>query len=120
MPATALPGLAFYGTRASGRRAGSADQLGGHEEGERREGKLQDTLGDVVGDADADQDPERGEDADDQGLADANIAVGILAEGADQGDDDDHQHRGRLALDLAEADEDPQRRDEKEAAPDAA
>ncbi len=36
----------------------------------------------------------------------ADVAVAVLAVGADQGDDDDHQQRGRLGLDLAEAEED--------------
>ena len=74
--AAALPGLAD-GAGASGRRAllrvsrgstgrgaGAADQLGGHEQGEGGEGELQRPLGDLVGDDDADQDAERREDAD--------------------------------------------------------
>ena len=47
-----------------------------------------------------------------------DVAVAVLAEGADQGDDHDHQQRGRLALDLGEAEEDGQRRDEEDAAAD--
>ena len=59
-----------------------------------------------------------GERADDQRLAQAHVAVAVLAVGADQGDDHDHQQRGRLGLDLAEAEEDGQRRDEEDAAAD--
>src|SRR3954451_21447880 len=39
--------------------AGAADQLDGHEQGQRRESELEGAFGDVVGDGDADQDAER-------------------------------------------------------------
>src|SRR4051812_12151981 len=103
----------------SGSGAGAADELGGHEEGERGEAELQGAFGDVVGGGDADEDAERREGADDQRLAQADVAVAALAVGADDGDDDDHQQRGRPPLDLAEADEDGQRRDEENAAADS-
>ena len=52
-------------------------------------------------------------------LRSVDVAVGVLAKGADQGDDHDHQERGRLPLHLGEADEDGQRRDEEDATADA-
>ena len=53
------------------------------------------------------------------GVAQVDVAVGALAVGPDQGDDDDHQQRGGLALDLREAEEDRQRGHEEDAAADA-
>src|SRR4029078_10304167 len=103
---------------ASGGGAGAADQLRGHEQGERGEGELEGAFGEVVGEGDADEDAERREGADDQRLAEADVAVAVLALGADDRDDDDHQQRGRLPLDLGEADEDGQRRDEEDATAD--
>ena len=40
----------------SGRRAGAANQLGGHEERQGGERELERPFGDVVGDGDADED----------------------------------------------------------------
>ena len=68
---------------------------------------------------DSDQHAERREHADDQGVAQLQVAVGALTGGADERDDADDQQRGRLALDLAEAEEDGQRRHEQHAAADA-
>ena len=73
----------------------------------------------LVGDPHPDQDAERREGADHERVADVDVAVGVLADRPDQGDDDDHQQRGRLALDLREAEEDGQRRHEEDPPADA-
>ena len=83
------------------------------------EGELQDALGDVVGDADADQDAERREHADHERLAQARrcrsrsggsaptrATMTIISSEVDS------------RLDLGEAEEDRQRRDEEDAAAD--
>ena len=101
-----------------GADAGAADQLGGHEQGQGGEGELQGAFGDVVGGGDAGEDAERREGADDRAPRAGGRCRSRAGGRADQGDDHDHQQRGRLALDLAEADEDGQRRDEEDAAAD--
>jgi hypothetical protein len=93
--------------------------MGRHEQGESGEGELQGALRQEVRGGHSGQHAERGEGADDERLAGADIAVPALAGGADEGDDHDHQQRGRLAFDLAKTDEDGQRGDEQNAAADS-
>ena len=68
---------------------------------------------------DADQHPEWREGREDEPVADANVAVAVLAPGADHRDGDDRQQRRRLGTDLGLVEEDDERRHEQDPAPDA-
>src|ERR1044071_6544781 len=104
--------MAFRGAGGEG----AANQGEGHEEGEGGEGQFERPAGDLVRDRNPDQNAAGRERRAHQSLPEPDVAVTVLADRADEGDDHDHQQRGRLALDLAEAEKNRQRRDEQDAA----
>src|SRR5689334_1368977 len=79
---------------AAGWGGGAAEEAVGDEEDQGGEGEFEGSGGDRVGDGDAEEDAERGEDADHERVAQADVAVAVLAVGTDQGDYDDHQQGG--------------------------
>ena len=86
---------------------GPANEMGGHEQGQGGERELEGALGARGSAIPTPTSTPSGERTPIIGrLAQADVAVAALAGGADQGDDHDHQQRGRLAFDLAEAEED--------------
>src|SRR4051794_24495347 len=97
----------------------SADHLRGDDQHEAGEGDLDGALRDEVDDRDAgDRARDRGR-PEDRAVAQAHVAVAVLAPGADERHRHDREQRGRLGVDLAEAEEDRQRGHEQHAAADA-
>src|SRR3954454_16312451 len=101
-----------------GRRA-FADHLPRDDEHESGERDLHDALGHDVDDGDTGDRPGDGRRAEQPAVAQAHVAVAVLAPRADDRHRHDRQQRRRLGIDLVEPEEHRQRGDEEDAAADS-
>src|ERR671934_2083881 len=110
-------------TRSRRRRPARAQHPPGElerdDQEEHGEAELERSLRHGVRDDDPGKHAERRERADEGALAEPNVAVAPLAPGAREGDRHDREQRRRLGMELAFTEEDRERRDKQDPAPDA-
>src|SRR3954447_16366044 len=92
----------------------AAGHLGGDEEEQAGEDDLERPLGDRVGERNPRPGAEHAEQPEHDTVVEAQVAVAVLAVGAQDGDGDHRQQRRRLGVDLAEARHEDERRHEED------
>ncbi len=97
----------------------AAHELSRREHHHGGEADFESTFGNGVGEGDAPADADRPERTDEQALADTDVAVTMLALGAESTHPGDRQQRRRLRLQVPEPEPESQCGDEEHASPDA-